>query len=426
MCCLLIMGGSIQAFSQNEDYNPTNPQEPAAVDFCRLTVSAEPEEGAYVSGGGKYTVNGNSVYISSNARNTADYTYTFLYWTLNGEKTSYSQDFWYTPQKGKYELVAHYEKAEVVFDPDSPQEPSATNVKRKYYLYLNSNIEGACSFNIASGDKHEEQSNFYLEVYLNSGYQFEGWKLNGNIVSTSQYFYYTMPNANTTLEACVSEIPFDPENPMEPTGTGSNVDNSGRQLINLIITRDDVEVDGTRVVFNQNKTLGYDISCDASKFISDEAAYQIYTLDNSGTKYSVNERPLGNGSVPIGVIARQSGEATISATRLDRSAYLYDTVLKTYQDLSVNGYTFTCSAGTFEDRFVLTTVGPNFVLGDANGDGKVTITDAVGVVNYILSNPSDNFNFKAADVNGDENISITDAVGVVNIILGTSGSTPTQ
>ena len=55
--------------------------------------------------------------------------------------------------------------------------------------------------------------------------------------------------------------------------------------------------------------------------------------------------------------------------------------------------------------------------GDANGDGAVTITDAVAIVNYILGNPSAEFVKKAADVSGDGNITITDAVGVVNIIL---------
>ncbi len=66
--------------------------------------------------------------------------------------------------------------------------------------------------------------------------------------------------------------------------------------------------------------------------------------------------------------------------------------------------------------------------GDANSDGKVTITDAVSVVNYILrpgeqsgaeddGNGSENFNFYAADVNESDDITISDAVGVVNIIL---------
>ena len=55
--------------------------------------------------------------------------------------------------------------------------------------------------------------------------------------------------------------------------------------------------------------------------------------------------------------------------------------------------------------------------GDVNGDGEVTITDAVAIVNKILGNESAGFNETAADVNGDGDITITDAVGVVNIIL---------
>ena len=62
--------------------------------------------------------------------------------------------------------------------------------------------------------------------------------------------------------------------------------------------------------------------------------------------------------------------------------------------------------------------------GDANGDGEVTITDAVGIVNYILGNPSGSFNESAADVNGDGKITITDAVGVVNIILNNGAAAP--
>ena len=55
--------------------------------------------------------------------------------------------------------------------------------------------------------------------------------------------------------------------------------------------------------------------------------------------------------------------------------------------------------------------------GDANGDGRVSITDAVAVVDYILGNPPVGFNVEAADVSGDGNINITDAVGIVDIIL---------
>ena len=63
-----------------------------------------------------------------------------------------------------------------------------------------------------------------------------------------------------------------------------------------------------------------------------------------------------------------------------------------------------------------------FVLGDANGDGKVTITDAVAVVNYILNTTQGTFNFAAADVDGNGSITITDAVSIVNIILNSSSA----
>lgn len=56
--------------------------------------------------------------------------------------------------------------------------------------------------------------------------------------------------------------------------------------------------------------------------------------------------------------------------------------------------------------------------GDVNGDGKVTITDAGLIVNYILGkNPAD-FDDCAADVNQDGSISITDAGEIVRMILG--------
>ncbi len=71
---------------------------------------------------------------------------------------------------------------------------------------------------------------------------------------------------------------------------------------------------------------------------------------------------------------------------------------------------------TLSSTFEITSV----ILGDANNDGKVSITDAVGIVNCILGNPSEVFNKNAADVNGDGKITITDAVGVVNIILNSS------
>lgn len=60
----------------------------------------------------------------------------------------------------------------------------------------------------------------------------------------------------------------------------------------------------------------------------------------------------------------------------------------------------------------------DIVMGDVNNDGVINVTDAIGVVNYILKNVPSVFVEEAADVNNDGVINITDAIGIVNMILG--------
>ena len=62
------------------------------------------------------------------------------------------------------------------------------------------------------------------------------------------------------------------------------------------------------------------------------------------------------------------------------------------------------------------------LLGDVNGDGRVSIFDAVQIVNYNLENNPDPFFFSAADIYGNGQITIFDAVSVVNIIQTQSSS----
>ena len=59
----------------------------------------------------------------------------------------------------------------------------------------------------------------------------------------------------------------------------------------------------------------------------------------------------------------------------------------------------------------------NAKIGDVDGNGRVSIFDAVQVVNYILGNNPVDFVESAADVDGHGRISIFDAVSIVNIIL---------
>jgi hypothetical protein len=58
-----------------------------------------------------------------------------------------------------------------------------------------------------------------------------------------------------------------------------------------------------------------------------------------------------------------------------------------------------------------------YVVGDANGDGKVRIGDASAILRFIVGDVPENFNEKAADVNGDGLIRIGDVSAVLNIIV---------
>ena len=63
--------------------------------------------------------------------------------------------------------------------------------------------------------------------------------------------------------------------------------------------------------------------------------------------------------------------------------------------------------------------------GDANGDGKVTIADAVRIKNYLLGTRTlDGDEMLAADANSDGQVSIADAVRIKNYLLGTKTIEP--
>ena len=59
----------------------------------------------------------------------------------------------------------------------------------------------------------------------------------------------------------------------------------------------------------------------------------------------------------------------------------------------------------------------SYMSGDINNDGKVDVSDYIGVANRILGNTPTGFNERAADVDGNGVIDVSDYIGVANIIL---------
>ena len=59
----------------------------------------------------------------------------------------------------------------------------------------------------------------------------------------------------------------------------------------------------------------------------------------------------------------------------------------------------------------------SYTPGDINGDGKVDVSDYIGIANHIMGNTPEGFVVKAADVNEDSVVDVSDYIGVANIIL---------
>ena len=56
-------------------------------------------------------------------------------------------------------------------------------------------------------------------------------------------------------------------------------------------------------------------------------------------------------------------------------------------------------------------------LGDVNGDGAITVTDVMLLVNHILAHVNENFIEENADINGDGTITVTDVMVLVKMVL---------
>ena len=127
-----------------------------------------------------------------------------------------------------------------------------------------------------------------------------------------------------------------------------------RWLVDITIS-DSAYTDRTRVVFNEEASVEYDLGVDANKTIVTTAPVQLYTIGKSNEQYSINERPATtNGEViNLGYYAAHAGTFTLSVSRMDTTFMLYDNVEDQYVDLSQGDYTFDSEAGFNNSRFAM-------------------------------------------------------------------------
>jgi len=69
---------------------------------------------------------------------------------------------------------------------------------------------------------------------------------------------------------------------------------------------------------------------------------------------------------------------------------------------------------------------PSYTPGDVNDDERISVTDAVGIINFIINGNTQGLNYRAADANEDGVIDAADVVTVVNMILNKRKAAPVR
>lgn len=129
---------------------------------------------------------------------------------------------------------------------------------------------------------------------------------------------------------------------------------SARNIFNISLLKNNVELDRTRIVLNEEASEGYEPICDASKMFADEAAPAIWTIDAEGNAVAINERPATEAPVAL-AMTLPAGTYTLSMNRCDGNALLHDTLTGKDVRLDMEDYEFSTDGKDAAARFTIKT-----------------------------------------------------------------------
>jgi hypothetical protein len=140
-------------------------------------------------------------------------------------------------------------------------------------------------------------------------------------------------------------------------------------------------------------------------------------------KNAINASTFGPDDV---VIMCGDKQYNVTVTPIDDTKFTVDwsgnEVENGYTTLTVFTSGITNEEGTFgtfskSKEWVADSSAPLYIPGDVNGDDKVTITDALMIIDKVHGYPSEDFIEEVADMDGNGSITMADAIEVMNIIL---------
>jgi hypothetical protein len=168
--------------------------------YYKLSLSAT--EGGSVYGGGSYLAD-KQVTLQAYCDTGFDFD---GWYDPDGNKLSSSTSFNYTTTAKHVMLTGRF-----VFNPDNPNEPSPSTLKPKHNLTATCSEGGSISW---TSQRLQEGQNITLTAYVNDGYSFLGWYLNGELYTRLTQFSYTV--TTETVQDFEARFEFTPDSPAEP------------------------------------------------------------------------------------------------------------------------------------------------------------------------------------------------------------------
>lgn len=381
--------------------SPSEPSEPSTTLYYRLGLVAT--QGCSVSGAGRYLA-GKTVSVSASVESG----YNFINWTNSkGETVSSSRSFSYTMPVDGDTLTAN-----CVFNPGSPAEPNDP--------VLRHTVTATCSdggYYYGNTGRYLEGSSYTLTAYANSGYEFAGWYLNGELYTNLRSFSYTVGKENLNFYA---QFVFNPSSPAEPnmpaiseysyylmTVSGKPGD-TVQYAINLV---------NTQVVKDMNIRLTFPagVVVDPNDYtLSDKATGYDITICEAIDTISIIEE--GAKLWDFTLIGGTTEPATQALLTFD--VFLPDTIGTGHRhQVKINQISMTMEDGTAVTARTRNGLLGIFKRGDTNGDNLVDAMDVLNMVTVSLQKETETFIEEVSDLNEDGSIDAQDVLGVVEIAL---------
>ena len=358
-------------------------------DLLINAISSAAEQGS-VTGGGNFHYGENCNLVA-----TPSFGYQFLYWRSNGNQVSNS---------ATYSFVV-YESANYI----------AYFRLNRYTITAYANpVNGGT---VTGGGLFEHGSTCTLTATANPGYEFLNWTCNGEVVSTSEAYTFTVMGQATYVANFVQgdydiTVAANPAEGGTVTGGGSFQHgstatlvasaNSHYQFVNWTLEGEVVSV---------SETYSFVVTASGDYVANFEEILQ----------HSISVEEVEGVTISAPALA-YAGDLVTVVTESDSLHRLVS--LFYYTDDPTQVTTISLSTKQFVMPNANVTIGGESMIsnkGDANLDGNVDIFDVLVTIEYINGNNPQPFSFENADMNNDNVIDMTDVMAINALIHNRKG-----